>query len=239
MPNNANTRNNQALRTPRLTLGEVHSQFRINDNAVIRQTKDKSLNVDVGVMPLTSYHGPHSDRISSLLEAHPKLSRFAQGVDERAIYSYDALVSGSDNVYFNYLNNDVPLVFGLYDRVRNCHEVSCVKISQTDQNQFHSEFEIKVFGLLDMGQTADGNYALDYFIDLDEPIVLNYRPEEPTTKTDIGRLTNDSTLPCRELIARLSYLVAVFGEMKTHNDPFCEMDRDWNAICCAPSGSDQ
>ena len=239
MSDTANTQKNQPLQTPLPTLCEVHSHFRINDNAVIRQTKEKPLNVDVGVMPLTSYHGPHSDRISSLLEAHPKLSSFAQGVDERAIYSYDVLVSGSDNVFFNGVNCDVPLVFGLYDHVRNCHEVSCIKITQTDQNQFQSEFEIKVFGLLDIGQTADGNYALDYFVDLDEPIVLHYRPEEPTTKTDIGRLTNDSTLPCRELIARLSYLVAVFGEMSTHNDPFCEMERDWRAICCPPSGSDQ
>ncbi|AGI69023.1 hypothetical protein OAN307_c35460 [Octadecabacter antarcticus 307] len=66
----------------------------------------------------------------------------------------------------------------LYDHVRNCHEVSCLKITQTNQNQFYSEFEIKVFGLLDIGQSAEGNYALDYFIDLDEPIVLHYRPEE-------------------------------------------------------------
>lgn len=196
--------------------GPVQSNFRLNENDVTRKASNITFYADNEIMPLTSYRGPHSDRIHGLLDASPKFVNFANGVDERAVYSYTRLVDAMDYADCSDLNEEQPLVFALYDEGRDCYELALVAFTQTDNSSIDPKFELRVYALLDVGYGRNGPFFIEYHADMTHPITMECYPFCHGLKADIASLDGSNRELLGEVVNRLRFVEEVFSDPSTY-----------------------
>lgn len=193
----------------------VQNEFWPNPNFELEEVICRSKSVEL--LPLTAVIGPHSNRIASTLAHLEGLKQFSGGVDERTVFAPNHLPWGGEFVVWDECLNDRPLVFGHFDRDRDCYEVFCLKISDCSSSQ-EQIFRIEVVGIVEL-DTARKCDAFEVFCDPECPIVLKFTPADGSLECDISRLIELAPHDLRDFLSQLSFVAYVLADDRIQKDP--------------------
>jgi hypothetical protein len=164
--------------------------------------------VDYPRQPLTTVKGPHSTFISAELSKSAKLCHFANGVDERLIFSKSTQPWTGDCVDWEPAENNLPLVFGYFDERRRSHHVFCVHVEEIKIGSIDRVYHIRVSAMIDVGK-GDGPQD---FIDVERPVLMKFNPVAEILEVDIMNLPETGAIDMDELLGRFSFIAQALGD---------------------------